>query len=318
MTPRSANVDVVSPDISRRMRLVGENLLRFLSPGVCRIPGSLREAMEYSLTAGGKRIRPVVLLSAGSVVGGNEEDLLPFACAVEYVHTYSLIHDDLPSMDDDDYRRGIPTCHKAFDEATAILAGDALLTEAFRVMGEAPLAARDPGRAVRAIALLARASGAEGMVGGQVMDLYHGLPPGRSSRREDPSGGPDAAASEVEEIHLRKTAALLSASAGMGGILGGGDDSRVEALRRYGLRLGLLFQITDDILDETGNFQEMGKAVAKDRERGKLTYPAVFGMEAATSRVESLGREALSALSCFGENAYALRDIVRIVTSRRS
>jgi geranylgeranyl diphosphate synthase type II len=308
----------LSQDISRRRRLVEDNLLRFLSHEACRIPEKLREAMEYSLTAGGKRIRPVVLLSAGGAVGGNEEELLPFACALEYIHTYSLIHDDLPAMDDDDFRRGRPTCHKVYGEATAILAGDALLTEAFRVMGNSPLSARDPGRAVRAIALLARAAGAEGMVGGQMMDLYPGGQAGRTSRPQDPSGRLDDAASEVEEIHLRKTAALLSASSGMGGILGGGDESRVECLIRYGRALGLLFQVTDDILDETGSFEEMGKAVAKDRARGKLTYPAVFGMEAAVSFAESLSRESLSALSGFGESAAALRDIVRIVTTRRS
>ncbi len=316
MKSRAANA--VSPDLSRRLRLVEENLLRFLSPDVCRIPGTLREAMEYSLTAGGKRIRPLVLLSAGTAVGGSEDDLLPFACALEYVHTYSLIHDDLPAMDDDDFRRGRPTCHKAFGEAAAILAGDALLTEAFRVMGDSPLAARAPGKAVKAIALLARASGAEGMAGGQMLDLVHGRSGGRSSVRDDPSGGSDPGASEVEEIHLRKTAALLSASAGMGGVLGGGDDSRVESLLRYGRSLGLLFQVTDDILDETGSFQEMGKAVAKDRERGKLTYPSVFGMEEASSRAQSLAREAISAIDGFGGEAEALREIVRIVMSRRS
>src|SRR5512144_192399 len=223
-------------EIARRRKLVDDNLLVFLSPDRCRIPERLRGAMAYSLTAGGKRVRPVVLLSAGAAVGGDEAALLPFACAVEYLHTYSLIHDDLPAMDDDDFRRGRPTCHKAFDEATAILAGDGLLTEAFRVMGESPLAGRDPGRAVRAMALLARAAGAEGMVGGQEMDLA-----------PRPGDG-------VEEIHRRKTAALIDAAAGMGGILGGGPDGQVAALRRYGVALGLLFQITDDILDETGSF----------------------------------------------------------------
>src|SRR5512145_168494 len=152
-------------------KIVDESLLGFLSPGRCGMPGRLREAMEYSLAAGGKRIRPVMLLSAGAAVGGDESALLPFACAVEYIHTYSLIHDDLPAMDDDEFRRGRPTCHKAFGEAAAILAGDALLTEAFRVMGESPLAARDAGRAVRAMALLARSAGAEGMAGGQVLYL---------------------------------------------------------------------------------------------------------------------------------------------------
>ena len=268
------------------------------------MPGRLRDAVEYSLTGGGKRIRPVVLLSAGGAVGGDEEALLPFACAVEYVHTYSLIHDDLPAMDDDDYRRGRPSCHKAFGEATAILAGDALLTEAFRVMGESGIAQSDPRRALSAVAVLARASGAEGMVGGQQLDLS-----------AENSGGGRA---EKEEIDLRKTSALLSAAARMGGILGGGNAAQVEDLSRYGRALGLLFQLTDDILDETGTFEEMGKVVAKDRARGKLTDPGACGMEAAVARAEELGREALSAASAFGEGGEALRSIVRLVAARRS
>jgi geranylgeranyl diphosphate synthase type II len=283
---------------------VEDHLLHYLAGDVCGMPGRLREAVEYSLTAGGKRIRPVVLLAAGDAVGADGEELLPFACAVEYVHTYSLIHDDLPAMDDDDYRRGKPSSHKAFGEATAILAGDALLTEAFRVMGESPLAAKDPRRAVAAMAALARAAGAEGMAGGQLLDLaYEG------------SGG---SAADKEEIDLRKTSALLSAAARMGGILGSGTDAQVEDLARYGSVLGLLFQVTDDILDETGSFEEMGKGVAKDKARGRLTYPGAFGMEAAVARADALRRQALSALSSFGEKGETLRDIVRLVTVRRS
>ncbi len=293
-----------SDEIARRRKTVEENLLRFLGREVCRMPGRLRDAIEYSLTGGGKRIRPVVLLSAGGAVGGDEEELLPFACAVEYVHTYSLVHDDLPAMDDDDYRRGRPSSHKAFGEATAILAGDALLTEAFRVMGESALALSDPRRALAAVAVLARAAGAEGMVGGQQMDLS----------AEGSQGG----RAEIEEIDLRKTSALLSAAARMGGILGGGNDAQVEDLARYGRALGLLFQVTDDILDETGSFEEMGKGVAKDKARGKLTYPGEFGMEAAVARAEALSREALSAVSAFGEGGDALRDIVRRIAARRS
>jgi len=258
--------------------------------------------MEYSLVSGGKRIRPVVLLSAGGAVGGDEEEMLPFACAVEYVHTYSLIHDDLPAMDDDDFRRGRPSCHKAFGEAEAILAGDALLTEAFRAMGESSLAAREPGRAIRAIATLAAAAGASGMAGGQMMDLRAGA---------DPVPPPP------ERIGLKKTAALLSASAAMGGILGGGDESRVEALSRFGTALGILFQAVDDILDETGSFREMGKAVGKDRSRGKVTLVAERGLEEALRRAEELAGEAVAALSGFGPEADALREIVRIVSARR-
>jgi geranylgeranyl diphosphate synthase type II len=293
-----------SEEIDRRRKAVEDHLLRFLDKDVCGMPGKLRQAMEYSLTAGGKRIRPVVLLSAGGAVGGNEDELLPFACAVEYVHTYSLVHDDLPAMDDDDYRRGRPTSHKAFGEATAILAGDALLTEAFRVMGESPLAEKDPRRALAAVAVLARAAGAEGMVGGQQLDLS----------AEGSRGG----AAEKEEIDLRKTSALLSAAARMGGILGSGTGAQVEDLARYGRALGLLFQVTDDILDETGSFEEMGKGVAKDKARGKLTYPGAFGMEAAVARADALSREALSAVSSFGTEAEALRGIVRVVAARRS
>ena len=296
---------------ARLRSLVEESLLGFLSPDVCPIPVLLREAMEYALTSRGKRIRPAVLLSSGTAVGGEERDLLPFACAVEYVHTYSLIHDDLPAMDDDDFRRGRPACHKAFGEAAAILAGDALLTEAFRVMGESPLAGREPAKAVRASALLARAAGASGMAGGQMLDLR----PDAGEGQHVPGGGK---AATIEAIDLKKTAALLSAAAAMGGILGGGTGGQVEAFSRYGRALGLLFQITDDILDETGSFEEMGKAVAKDRERGKLTYPAALGMAAAVERAESLRRESLLALSPFGGEAEILREIVRMVATRRS
>jgi geranylgeranyl diphosphate synthase type II len=284
--------------------LVDDHLIRFVDRDVCGMPGRLREAIEYSLAVGGKRVRPVVLLSAGCAVGGDEEMLLPFACAVEYVHTYSLVHDDLPAMDDDDYRRGKPSSHKAFGEATAILAGDALLTEAFRVMGESALARSDPRRALAAVAVLARAAGAEGMVGGQQLDLS----------AEGSRGG----SAEKEEIDLRKTSALLSAAARMGGILGGGNGAQVEDLARYGRALGLLFQATDDILDETGSFEEMGKGVAKDKARGKLTGPGVFGMEEAVARAERLGREAFAAVSSFGDAAEALRCIIRLVAARRS
>jgi geranylgeranyl diphosphate synthase type II len=290
--------------LARLRELVEGSLTSYLAPEVCRVPSPLREAMAYSLTAGGKRVRPVLLLAAGNAVGGSEGELLPFACAVEYVHTYSLIHDDLPAMDNDDFRRGKPTCHKAYGEATAILAGDGLLTEAFRVMAEYPLASSRPARAVRAIAELARATGAEGMVGGQQLDL-------------DASPGVSPLP-EVEEIQLRKTAALIASCARMGGILGGGDATLVAALGDFGKRLGILFQVTDDILDETGSFEEMGKGTSKDRARGKWTYPVAFGMEAAVARAGELGREALEALAVFGPEGEPLRELVRVVQARRS
>ncbi|MGE5247273.1 MAG: polyprenyl synthetase family protein [Verrucomicrobiota bacterium] len=291
-------------ELARLRGVVEDALPGYLSPAACQAPGPLREAMAYSLMAGGKRIRPVVLLCAGGAVGGREADLLPFACAVEFVHTYSLIHDDLPAMDDDDFRRGKPTSHKVFGEGMAILAGDALLTEAFRIMAESDTAAVAPARAVRAIADLARAAGAEGMVGGQQLDLA-AVP------------GSDAP-SVVDDIQLRKTAALLASATRVGGILGGGTPAQVGALGEYGTRLGLLFQVTDDILDETGSFEEMGKGTAKDRARGKWTYPVAYGLKAAVARAEVLGREALSSLAIFREEAEPLRELVRVVQGRRS
>lgn len=292
-----------SDALSSRKERIEAVLPGLLAPGVCPMPESLRVAVEYSLTAGGKRMRPVVLLSAGAVAGGDEEAMMPFACAIEYVHTYSLIHDDLPAMDDDDFRRGRPTCHKAFDEPTAILAGDALLTEAFRAMAESALAREAPGRSMRAIAVLARAAGASGMVGGQQLDV---------AAERKPSGSAD-----VLSIHEGKTAALFSAAAAMGAILGGGDDTVVGRMSRYGKALGLLFQVTDDILDETGSFEEMGKAVAKDRGRGKATWPVVYGLEASMARASALGDEALAMLDGFGPDADPLREIVRKVSVRR-
>jgi geranylgeranyl diphosphate synthase type II len=268
------------------------------------MPDTLRRAVEYSLTAGGKRMRPVVLLSAGAAAGGDEEAMIPFAAAIEYVHTYSLIHDDLPAMDDDDFRRGRPTCHKAFDEATAILAGDALLTEAFRAMAESKLAAQEPVRALRAIGMLARGAGASGMVGGQQLDV-------------DAERSP-AEHADVQSIHEGKTAALFKAAAGMGAVLGGAPEETIRRMCEYGRALGLLFQVTDDILDETGSFEEMGKAVAKDRGRGKATWPVVHGLDASTARAEALKDEALAALSPFGIEAEALREIVRVVSVRRA
>jgi geranylgeranyl diphosphate synthase type II len=291
-------------ELARRRERFEAALSGPLGPDACPMPGTLRKAVEYSLTAGGKRMRPVVLLTAGAVAGGDEQAMIPFAAAIEYVHTYSLIHDDLPAMDDDDFRRGRPTCHKAFDEATAILAGDALLTEAFRAMAESPLAAREPGRALRAIGMLARGAGASGMVGGQQLDV-------------DAERFP-AVDANVQAIHEGKTAALFEAAAGMGAVLGGAPDETVRRMREYGRALGLLFQVTDDILDETGSFEEMGKAVAKDRGRGKATWPVVHGLEASVARAEALKAEALAALSAFGAEAEALREIVRVVSVRRA
>jgi geranylgeranyl diphosphate synthase type II len=242
-------------------------------------PRRLHEAMRYSIFAGGKRLRPAVALAACRAVGGRDDDALPAACALEMLHTYSLIHDDLPSIDDDDLRRGRPTCHVRFDEATAILAGDALQTHAFLVLARhtpRPEAARD------LVLELAEAAGTTGMVGGEVADIE--------------AEGKEPDCSVVERIHARKTAALLRAAAGMGGLAGGAGAGALERLRRYGAALGLAFQIVDDVLDETSDAATLGKSTGKDRQARKMTYPAAVGIEESLRRARALADEAKRAL----------------------
>jgi len=240
----------------------------------------LAAAMRWSALAGGKRLRPALALAACRAVGGDDETALPFACALELIHTYSLIHDDLPAMDDDDLRRGRPTSHKVFGEAVAILAGDALHTLAFDWVLRRTA---DPALAVRLGLELAEASGCAGMVGGQVEDVV--------------CGGEAPDADRLRRIHEGKTAALIRAAVRGGGLTGGADDLQVEALGRYGLALGLAFQITDDVLDETGTAEVLGKTPGKDRREEKMTYVALEGVDAACARAEVLVQEALDALA---------------------
>ena len=230
----------------------------------------LYDAMEYSLLAGGKRLRPVLALEACRMCGGDPEEALPFACAVELVHTYSLIHDDLPCMDDDDLRRGRPTNHKVYGEAMAILAGDALLTAAFALVAEYGLKL-DAGRGLRISACLGRAAGAQGMVGGQVLDM----------------AGEDRSLSlaEVEELQQLKTGALISAAAEIGCIVAGGSEDDLDAVRRYARDLGLAFQIRDDILDVEGDEAVLGKSVHSDARSGKSTFVTLKGLEACEQMV---------------------------------
>ena len=254
--------------------LVDGALDRWLPPAD-EPPRRLHEAMRYSVFAGGKRLRPALARAACRAVGGRDDEVLPAACALEMLHTYSLIHDDLPAIDDDDLRRGRATCHKRFGDATAILAGDALQTHAFEL-----LAARTPRRgAVADLVLeLARAAGTAGMVGGEIADIEaEGRTPDRST---------------VEFIHDRKTAALFRASVAMGALAGGGDGDQLDALRSYGTALGLAFQIVDDVLDETGGDEEFGKTAGKDRAVRKMTYPAAVGIEASRERARELAGEA--------------------------
>jgi geranylgeranyl diphosphate synthase type II len=270
----------VNPDraVALRRRLVDRALAHQIPPRA----DPLSRAMRYSLLSGGKRLRSVLLLAAGEAVGGAPRDLVPFACGIEMIHTYSLVHDDLPAMDDDDLRRGQPTAHRVFGEAMAILAGDALLTEAFRVMADG--AARvGAARAIAAVGLLAAAAGMHGMVAGQVDDLRH--------------EGRAASLATVRAIHRRKTAALIEGAARAGGLLGGAPRAVSTALGRYGRALGLALQIADDIRDVEGTTRITGKVTGRDRARGKSTYVRVLGAARARAALRGQIARALRALA---------------------
>ncbi len=275
-------------------------------------PATLHRAMRYSVFAGGKRVRPVIALAAAEAVLGGDAAAaaaaMPVAVALELIHTYSLIHDDLPAMDDDDLRRGRPTNHRVFGEAAAILAGDALLTEAFRVLAEASPPA-GVGREVHAARLLAataevaRAAGAAGMVGGQMADL-------------EGEGRPVTLA-DVEFIHTRKTGALITAAAVAGGLAVGAGPAQVAALRRYGEAAGLAFQIADDLLDVEGEAEAMGKGTRSDAAAGKATYPAVAGLAASKARAAALAEAAAAAVASFGPAGAPLAALARFIVERR-
>lgn len=256
--------------------------------------------MRYSVFAGGKRLRPLLVHYAYRACGGKGSKDLPAAAAVEMLHVYSLIHDDLPAMDDDDLRRGRPTLHRKFDEATAILAGDALLTRAFQVLADRC----EPAVAARLVSALAEASATEGMIGGQALDLA--------------AEGKRPAKSQVIAIHSLKTAALIRGSVLMGGVAAKADARKLAALSTYGRALGLAFQIVDDILDETGTSHEMGKPVGRDMENGKMTYPRAVGLDAARREADRLVRKAVGSLRVFGARGRPLEELARFVTARRS
>jgi geranylgeranyl diphosphate synthase type II len=269
-------------------------------------PATIHRAARYSLFAGGKRIRPVLVLAAGEAVGGVREELMPLACAVEMIHTYSLIHDDLPAMDDDDLRRGKPTSHKVFGEAVAILAGDALLTRAFHLLAEVPEGWDDARvrRRLRAAATLGEACGTTGLIGGQVMDLE--------------SEGLAISASDLECLHRAKTGALLSACVRGGAILGGGDAGDLRLLSRYASAIGLAFQVVDDVLDATGDAEHLGKTAGKDEAAKKATYVSVHGLDQARSLAASLRHEALEAIAPLGPRGDLLAAIARLIVDRHS
>jgi len=301
---RSARLDVEG-ELEERRRLVEDALDRALPPESAW-PETLHRAVRYSLFAGGKRIRPLLVLAAGEAVGGGREDVMPLACAVEMVHTYSLVHDDLPAMDDDDLRRGKPTSHKVFGEAIAILAGDALLTRAFQIMTEVPPPAGPEVRARRlaATAILAEAAGSTGMIGGQVMDLE--------------SEGRIVDGEALERMHRAKTGALLGACVRGGAVLGGGDGDDRARLDRYASAVGLAFQVVDDVLDETGAAHELGKTAGKDARAGKATYVSVHGLETSRALARRLLDEARSALAPLGARGRLLEALARVIVERRA
>lgn len=257
-------------------------------------PPALMEAMRYSLLGGGKRLRPTLALSACELVCGDENPAIPAACAVEMVHCYSLIHDDLPAMDDDDMRRGKPSSHKRFDEATAILAGDALLTLAFQVLAQSG--------DIRQILTLAKAAGPEGMVGGQILDMQ--------------AEGMKHSLESLGTIHACKTGALIRASLELGALAAGAQPDQLAPFTAYGTHLGMLFQITDDILDVEGDAELLGKHTGKDAESDKATYPLLLGMDKARRLAEDAADQAREALTPFGERAKMLHHLVLYILHR--
>ncbi len=285
--------------LSDKVQIVNETIERLLAEQT-QAQADLKEALAYTLSAPGKRIRAVLLLWCCELIAGRDNaEALTAAAAIEMVHAYSLVHDDLPAMDDDDLRRGRPTCHVAFDEATAILTGDALLTLAFEILAcsiaDAPLA-------VNLIAELARAAGPAGMLAGQVADL----------KAENTVGTVEA----LEYIHTNKTAKMFRAAAAMGALCGGANAEQLDALARYGLKIGLGFQIADDILDVCASSEQLGKTAGKDERAAKCTYPAVVGIEKSRELERALAHDAIEALRIFDEKADNLRQLARALLER--
>ncbi|MFH1736865.1 MAG: polyprenyl synthetase family protein [Actinomycetota bacterium] len=264
-------------------------------------PDILYRAMRYSLFAGGKRFRPVLTVLTGSVFGAVAEDVMPTACAIEYIHTYSLIHDDLPAIDDDDLRRGRPTCHKAFGEDIAIMAGDALFAEAFALITRLQKAS-EQGKIIRVISEIAEASGPGGMVGGQVVDMI--------------STGQKIDMETLLYIHANKTGRLIRTAAVCGAVLADANETEVKAVGLYGEQLGLAFQITDDVLDETGSVEALGKTPGQDRAHEKATYTSIAGLDGAVERARSEAAAAVEGLRDIAVDTSALKDLASFVVER--
>ena len=290
--------------LKERRQMVDLALDRFL-PGEDTPPPSVHRAMRYSVLAGGKRLRPILVIAGAEVVGAAPSTVMPTACAMEMIHTYSLIHDDLPAMDDDDFRRGRLTNHKVFGEAIAILAGDALLTYAFQMVAQnAALAGVDAKVVCDVVAEIAAAAGTLGMVGGQVVDIE--------------SEGKVISGEMLDYIHLHKTAALIRVALRVGAVLAGGREEVVDAISRAGEALGLAFQIVDDILDVEGNLAELGKTAGSDERKQKATYPSLHGLPASKARARDLIEETKRLLTPLGPAAEPIRALADFVLERRS
>jgi geranylgeranyl diphosphate synthase type II len=319
--PASFEADALDVYVTHALRRLEEALDCYLpnvdsNPGAA-CPARLASAMRYSLLGGGKRLRPILCLLANEACGGDGEAALPAACALEMVHTYSLIHDDLPAMDDDDLRRGRSACHRAFDEATAILAGDGLLTLAFEVVARE---VRPSAAALRSVRILAEAAGPSGMVAGQMADLQAQgrAQPQVSGRHGEPAVTTPGALVFLEGIHRRKTGALFSAPLRIGAVIAGAAETCIMALDRYGKALGLAFQIVDDLLDVQGDQTKLGKRVGKDSAVGKWTYPRFLGVDGSRRRARQLVHEAVAELELFGPHGDRLRDLALALLERDS
>ncbi len=283
--------------LKNKKELVDKRLFELIESG--GQSKSLKKAMKYSLLSGGKRLRPVLCLAAEEACGSLENLSIDCACAIEMIHAYSLIHDDLPAMDDDELRRGQLTCHKKFDEATAILAGDALLNKAFEVLSMQNI---DPYIAIKIIKVISDASGDNGMIAGQMKDIE--------------AESSDISLDELKKIHLEKTGALIRASLKSGGLIAGADDELLNLLDDYGRFTGLAFQVTDDILNVTGDPEIMGKAKGSDALKNKATYPGLMGLEKSKEYASILVGKAIKSLEIFGDNADALKAVSSYILNR--
>jgi geranylgeranyl diphosphate synthase type II len=298
----SGTILAISEYFKQKGTLVDQWLDRLL-PSEDVPPSEIHQAMRYSVFAGGKRLRPILTIATGETLGAPEEELLPVACALEMIHTYSLIHDDLPAMDNDSLRRGRPTCHVVFGEAMAILAGDALLTQAFRSLAETD--ALTPEKKVQVIAELAQAAGTVGaLIGGQVLDL----------RCE----GKEVDGAQLDEIHRAKTGALIRCAVRVGAVIGEASDRELELFTTYGEKAGLAFQIADDLLDETATSEQLGKTAGKDAKTKKATYTALYGVEKSRHLARQLCHEAIEAVRLTCLNTALLEEIAHFIVERKS